>query len=97
MALHILTWNLNKEGSNYSHKRTEFLRVLDEYDHAREADLDTVAFLNSTSSDDQIRKHFQSVLDKNDTIFISTFDSDKRSGWLASNVIDWIESRQIIG
>lgn len=93
MAVYVVTWNLNKERSNYSAARDEFIRHLERLDNKKDAGLESVRWISSTSSADDISKYLQQKLDANDRLFVSKLNRNEFAGWLKQDVWDWIFER----
>lgn len=93
MAVFVVTWNLNKERSNYDQARKDFLAHLEKYENKKDAGLETVRWISTTSSADQIDSRLREKLDANDRLFVSKLNKGEHQGWLSKDVWDWINSR----
>jgi hypothetical protein len=93
MSVYIVTWNLNKERSNYDQARKDFLKQLDTYENIADPGLESVRFLSTQHSADQISGVLRQKLDNNDRLFVSKVRTGEHQGWLAQNVWDWINKR----
>lgn len=94
MAVFVVTWNLNKERSNYDQARREFLAVLDAFEHTKDQGLESVRWISTPITATSVNDRLQDKLDKNDRIFISKVNKGERNGWLSQPVWDWINARQ---
>lgn len=94
MAIYLVTWNLNKEGTHYAQARQNFLNRfagLDcKYAGAR---LDTVIFVNTTSNATQLYNYLAPALDKNDRIYVGRVDKADSYYWLDQDTVNWIAAR----
>lgn len=92
MSVYLITWNINKAGTEYSQQREKFLSGFNNLDWIHESNLDTVAFLNTTYSAAQIYAHLGKNLDNNDRLFVTEIGKDHR-GWLNMEVVNWFKGR----
>jgi hypothetical protein len=93
MSVFIVTWNLNRERSNYDQARKEFVKHLESYDNIADPGLESVRFVSTSQSADQVSAFLRQKLDNNDRLFVSKLRSGEHQGWLAQNVWDWINKR----
>lgn len=93
MAVFVVTWNLNKERTNYSSARNEFIKHLERYDNIGDPGLESVRFISTGSTAAQISTYLRQKLDNNDNIFVSKINRYEKQGWLKKNVWDWINIR----
>jgi hypothetical protein len=93
MAVYLVTWDLNKEKPNYAVARRQFLAHLDRYENMKDAGLDSVRFVSTNWSANQVENDLQTKLDKNDRIIVSKLVSEDHQGWLSEDVWDWINAR----
>lgn len=93
MAVFVITWNLNKERSNYDQARKEFLAQLEQYENKKDASLETVRWISTTSSADQIDSFLRAKMDANDRLFVAKIHTGEHQGWLSKDVWEWINSR----
>jgi hypothetical protein len=92
MAVYIVTWDLNQE-ANYPAKRTTFIAHLERYENIRDAGLDSVRFIWTSSSAEQVSKDLQAKLDNNDRIIVTQLAQGGYYGRLTKDVWDWISAR----
>jgi len=71
MSVFVVTWNLNKEKSNYNNARTEFIQQLERYDNKQDSGLESVRFISTGSTADQVDAFLRRKLDTNDRLFVS--------------------------
>lgn len=69
MAVYVVTWNLNKEGAAYQQARTAFLNHLAKYDNTRDSQLETVRWISTNDSAQQVSDYLRQKLDSNDRFF----------------------------
>lgn len=93
MAVFVVTWNLNKERSNYAQARKAFLDHLSRYDNTGDSDLESVRWLSTVHNATQIDADLRSVLDGNDSLFVTQLVLGTHQGWLDQSVWKWIEAR----
>lgn len=93
MAVYVVTWNLNKERSGYDQARREFLAHLEGYEHVKDSDLETVRWISTTSTPDQIDAFLRQKMDGNDRLFVSKLNRGEHQGWLSKVAWDWINAR----
>lgn len=93
MSVYVVTWDLNKEKSNYSQARAAFIKHLETIENTKDSGLDSVRFISTTSSASEIQAYLIQKLDKNDRLFVSKLNSGERDGWLSKSVWDWINAR----
>lgn len=94
MAVFVVTWNLNKERSNYNQAREAFIKHLESaYENTKDPGLESVRFLSSSNTADQISDYLKQKLDNNDRLFVSKVNSGQNQGWLSKSVWDWINDR----
>jgi hypothetical protein len=93
MAVYAVTWDLNREGSGYSAARAAFVQHLERFDHIKDPGLDSVRFIATTMSPDEVDIYLRQKLDTNDRLFVSRVRTGEHQGWLAKNVWNWINAR----
>ena len=93
MPIHIVTWNLNKERSNYGQARREFLKHLDSYENISDPGLESVRFISTTQSADQVSTFLRQKMDANDRLLVTKLRKGDHQGWLGRKIWNWISSR----
>ena len=93
MAVYVVTWNLNKEKSNYSQARSAFIQHLEQLDNIGDSGLESVRWVSTTSTAAALSDYLRQKLDQNDRLFVSKVNAGERSGWLVQAVWKWIEAR----
>lgn len=93
MAVYLVTWNLNKEGSNYSNARAAFMLRLSAYEHVIDPGLETVAFVASSSTAQQISDYLQGAIDLTDRLVVSRMRDSEYQGILDPAYWAWINAR----
>ena len=97
MAVYLVTWDLNREGSNYASARIKFLNLLDTFtDNRKDSGLDSVRFISVSWNAEEIRDYLRTALDSNDTLFVTRIHpkSSERAGWMNEETWKWIESHE---
>ena len=94
MSIYLVTWDLNKEKPNYTRARDIFLARLDEYTNIKDPGLDSVRFVSTTWTAQQISDDLRQKLDVNDRIFVISLSNGNHQGWLNEEVWKWISNRQ---
>jgi len=92
MAVYLVTWDLNKEKYNYNRAREEFLSHLGRYENTKDIGLDSVRFISSGLTANQISDDLKTKLDDNDRIIVTKLISGNHQGWLSEKVWDWINA-----
>lgn len=80
------TWNLNKEGAAYQRARTALLNQLGKYDNTKDSGLETVRWISTGETADQIDAYLRQKLDGNDRFFVSKLNPGGYQGWLSKAV-----------
>lgn len=93
MAVYVVTWDLNKERANYSQARAAFVKHLETYQNTKDPGLDSVRFISTANSANEIDGYLRQMLDTNDRLFVSKLNSGQYQGWLSKEVWDWINAR----
>jgi hypothetical protein len=93
MAVYLVTWDLNKEKPNYAEARKQFLAHLERYENKNDPGLDSVRFVSTNSSADQISTDLRTKLDNNDRLVVTKLVAGNHQGWLSKDVWDWISAR----
>lgn len=93
MSVYLVTWDLNKEKSNYSAARERFLANLKAFDNKKDPGLDSVYFLSTDWSADQVSDDLRTEMDKNDKLMVVKLSAGNHQGWLNQSVWDWINER----
>jgi hypothetical protein len=93
MAVYVVTWDLNREKPNYNQARAAFIAHLERYENTRDSGLDSVRFVSTSWSADQVSADLRQKLDNNDRILVTKLVRGDHAGWLAKSVWDWINAR----
>lgn len=93
MAVFVVTWNLNQEKSNYANARAAFFKHLERYPNIGESGLDTVRWIQSNLTAQQISDDLRTKMDTNDRIFVSKLATGGYAGWLNKATWQWIEPK----
>lgn len=93
MSVYVITWNLNSERQNYDSARRSFIQHLERYENTRDSGLESVRWISTSSSAEQVQNDLLTKLDGNDRLFISKLHSGNHQGWLSKQVWDWINAR----
>jgi hypothetical protein len=93
MSVYLVTWDLNKEKPNYTDARAKFLARINQYENASDARLDSVRFVSTTQSAEQLSDSLRTALDNDDRIIVTKLVTGSHEGWLATDVWSWINAR----
>jgi len=93
MSVYVVTWNLNKERQNYDTARRTFIQHLERYDNTKDSGLESVRWISTSSTAEQLQNDLRTKLDDNDRLFVSKLTSGNHQGWLSKQVWDWINAR----
>ena len=93
MSVYLVTWDLNKEKPNYANARAQFLARLNQYDHIKDSGLDSVSFVSTDWTANEVSDDLRRNLDDNDRIVVTKLVSGNHQGWLAEEAWDWISAR----
>lgn len=93
MSVFVVTWNLNKERAGYDQARRDFIAHLERYDNVKDSGLETVRWISTTSTANDVSNFLQQKLDKNDRLFVSKLNRGEHQGWLSQSTWDWINAR----
>ena len=93
MAVYLVTWDLNNEKPNYAAARNRFIAHLSRYEHIKDRGLDSVWFIATSWTADEVSADLRTQLDDNDRLFVTKLVLGNHRGWLATSVWDWINAR----
>jgi hypothetical protein len=93
MSVYLVTWDLNKQKSNYNEARQNLISHLERYQHIKDPGLDSVWFLESIATADAIDSDLRTKMDTNDRIMVTKLNAGQHQGWLSQEVWEWINAR----
>lgn len=93
MSVYLITWDLNKERSNYNQARQEFISNLEDFENIKDSGLDSVRFISTDWDINKISDDLRSKMDKNDNLFIVEIKRGNHQGWMSENTWNWINER----
>jgi hypothetical protein len=93
MAVYFVTWDLNREKTNYGAARAAFIAHLERYQNIRDPGLDSVRFVSTGWSADQVSADLEKKLDDNDRLVVTKLVPGTHQGRLLGPVWDWINAR----
>ncbi|MEP9372566.1 hypothetical protein [Mesorhizobium sp. KR1-2] len=93
MAVYLVTWDLNKQKTNYNQARQALIDHLSRYDHMKDPGLDSVWFISSTASADALDADARTRMDTNDRLMVTKLVGGQHQGWLNADVWKWINAR----
>jgi len=93
MAVYVVTWNLNKEKSNYNTARTAFIQQLEKYSNKADSGLESVRFIETTQTASEVSDFLIKKMDNNDRLLITKLVNGNHQGWLSTDVWEWINAR----
>ncbi|GLH50591.1 hypothetical protein [Pseudomonas lactis] len=93
MSVFLVTWNLNNERAGYAQARKAFIDHLERYPNVKDAGLESVRWISSEATPEQIFEDLRIKIDANDRLFVTKLHRGFHQGWLQQNVWDWINAR----
>jgi hypothetical protein len=93
MAVYLVTWDLNNEKPNYAEARKQFIAHLERYENTKDSGLDSVRFISTSWTAEQVSNDLHIKMDNNDSLFVTKLVSGSYSGWLNKDVWPWIRAR----
>ena len=93
MSVYLVTWDLNREKPNYAQARENLISNLGRYQHIKDPGLDSVWFISTNSTANQIDTDVRTKMDGNDRLFVTKLVSGQHQGWLGSDIWEWINAR----
>lgn len=91
MSVYLITWDLNKEKTNYNQARQEFISNLEDFENIKDSGLDSVRFISTDWDIDKVSDDIRTKLDNNDRLFVIEIKKGNHQGWLSQKVWDWID------
>jgi hypothetical protein len=91
--VYLVTWELNREKPGYAQARDAFLAEVGRFEHIKDSGLDSVAFVSTSSSANDLSASLRAGLDDNDCLVVTRLASGTHQGWLSKATWDWINSR----
>lgn len=92
MSIYLVTWDLNNEKANYNTARAQFIARLDDYESIKDPGLDSVRFVSTNWSADEVSIDLRKKLDDNDKIIVVKLTNGNHQGWLSKKVWEWIDA-----
>jgi hypothetical protein len=92
MSVLLVTWDINKAEGAYSEARARFVAHLQTYQHVKDGGLDSVWFISTTQTPDQIDSYLRQKLDTNDRLVVTRMRSGEHQGWLDPSIWEWINA-----
>lgn len=68
MAVYLVTWELNKERPNYAQARQALITQLEKFNYTKDPGLDSLWFVSTDWTAQQVSDYVQPSLDKNDRL-----------------------------
>jgi hypothetical protein len=93
MAVYLVTWDLNREKPNYGAARAAFVAHLERFQNIKDPGLDSVRFVSTGWSADQVSADLMMKLDSNDRLVVTKLEPSTHQGCLLETVWDWINAR----
>lgn len=87
--VYLITYELNKPDKDYQ----SLYAALQNYEFIRDVNLDSVWFINSSATAEQISEYIRQHMDDSDRLFVTKLQSGGYDGWMHQNVWDWIRLR----
>jgi hypothetical protein len=93
MAVFLVTWDLNKQKTNYNQARQNLIDHLSRYPYIKDPGLDWVCFIQSSSTADAFSAYIRTRMDNNDRVVVTKMEDGGHQGWLGQDVWNWINPR----
>lgn len=94
MAVFVVTWNLNREPKrDYNLARKNFLEQLEKLANVADPDLESVRWVETRKTANELDHFLREKMDDNDGLFVSRLRADEYGGWLADEVVKWIAAK----
>lgn len=93
MSVFLVTWDLNKQKSNYNQARQNLIDHLARYPNVKDPGLDSVWFVQSSAAADAVSADIRIKMDGNDRLVVTQLVSGQNQGWLDPDVWNWINAR----
>lgn len=93
MAVFLVTWDLNKQKANYNQARQNLIDHMSRYPYIKDPGLDSVWFIQSSSTADAVSADIRTRMDNNDRVIVTRMENGGHQGWLGQGVWNWINAR----
>lgn len=94
MAVYIITWNLNREVSNYAAVSSELNERLNKLTTIKHPALESVRFVSTTKTARELYEYLEpDILDTDDKMVIVNLRRGEYWGKLSREVWDWISDK----
>jgi hypothetical protein len=93
MPVYAVTWDLNREKPNYAQARENLITHLGRYQHIKDRGLDSVWFISTDWSADQVDADVRTKMDNNDRLLVTKLAKGQHQGWLGKDIWEWINAR----
>ena len=87
--VYLVTYDLNAPGKDYK----LLWSALERYDYIRDSGLDSVWFVSTTWTSDQVSNDLQTHIDSTDRLIVTQLHQGTHQGWLHKDVWAWINAR----
>ena len=87
--VYLVTYDLNIPGKEYNN----LWSALKQYDYIRDTGLDSVWFVSTSWSVNQVSNHLQAQIDASDRLIVTQLQQGTHQGWLHKDVWAWINAR----
>ncbi|QQG38298.1 MAG: hypothetical protein HYS26_01985 [Candidatus Kaiserbacteria bacterium] len=94
MAVYFVTWDLNKEKTGYIAARDRLLKKIDQFPNTKDPGLDSVRFISSSQSSEQLAKFIKEAMDSNDSLMVMKMSGGDYYGYLQASTWEWINSNR---
>lgn len=85
--------DLNKDRANYAQARQNLVGHISSYSTASMMGLDSVWFVQASSTPDALDAHIGRHRDKNERLIVTRLVNGQDQGWSSKQVWDWINHR----
>jgi hypothetical protein len=93
MSVYLVTWDLNRAKPNYAQARQNLVDHLSRYHDIKDQGLDSVWFLQSNSSANELDADIRTKMDSNDRLMVTKLVTGQHQGWLSQDIWNWINAR----
>jgi hypothetical protein len=93
MAVYLVTWELNKAKPNYNEAREKFMTRIKNFEYKKDSGLDSVVFISTTQSSQQLSEELRQALDNNDSLVVTKMNLNQYWGLLKEDTWKWIKDR----
>lgn len=87
--VYLVTYDLNRPGKDYE----RLWSALKRYEYTRDSGLDSVWFVSTTWTAEQVSDDLKAHIDSTDRLIVTQLHHGTNQGWLHKDVWAWIDAR----